>query len=132
MKRLLWLLVGLPLAAAGCRLDEGGRGSALGTDRRPNACTLLDVTLPVFGPAEFGRGTGKPATETDAFTVPERGELCLLVENGVSAPPHGRRISSAWLSVDGELVIGPEAFSQVIGAVSAPHAVSLRGSRNFW
>jgi len=127
MRRSMLLPVGLALfmAAAGCRLDENGQDSALGEGSRPNACTLLDATELVFGPVEFEREKGKPESVTAAFAVPEKGELCLLVANGVSDPPHGKRISSAWLSVDDELVIGSDAFSQMVANISAPYAVEV-------
>ncbi len=126
MRRRLpaWLALFLLLCTGCLRNDEAGK-TALSNDSRPNACTLLDAASLIFGPAEFQRATGKPDTETALFEVPERGEVCLLVVNGSGAPPHGKRISAAWLSIDGALVIGPEAFSQVVDNISAPYAVEV-------
>ncbi|RME27503.1 MAG: HEAT repeat domain-containing protein [Deltaproteobacteria bacterium] len=108
---------------SGCMREGEAEQTALSGEERPNACTLLDATVPVFGPAEFRRAKGKPQTVTAIFDVPARGEVCLSVVNGSGPPPHGERISSAWLFIDDVLVIGPEAFSQNVGEISTPHAV---------
>ncbi|HUU03606.1 MAG TPA: hypothetical protein VM425_19375 [Myxococcota bacterium] len=111
------------LIFSGCLPNDRAGQTTLSKNNRPSACTLLDVTEQVFGPAKFSRSTGKPQVETAGFEVQEKGEICVLVVNGASDPPHGKRISSAWISIDGELVIGPEEFSQVVDAVTAPRAI---------
>lgn len=75
-------------------------------DERPNACTLPGVTVSVFGPTVFSASKGKPVEEVVEFSVPSKGEVCLVVVNGLSGPPHGQRVSSAWIAIDGDLVVG--------------------------
>ncbi len=122
-------LVAVGLIFSGCLQNNDNGQTALSKDSHPSACSLLDVTKTVFGPAEFRRSTGKPQVETAGFEVPAKGEVCVLVTNGTGDPPHGKRISAAWISIDGVQVIGPEAFSQVAGEITAPHVV-LAGSHD--
>ncbi|MCK4660934.1 MAG: hypothetical protein KAV82_15545, partial [Phycisphaerae bacterium] len=71
--------------------------------------------------------------ETRSFHVPMGGYACIEVSNGLHDPPHGQRISAAELRIDDSLVIGPDAFSQVVDKIarSAPitagaHTLSVR------
>ncbi len=107
----------------GCKTDEDAGASALGEDVGPNACTLMDATLPVLGPMEFQRSKGKPITKSTSFDVPLKGDICVLVTNGLHDPPHGQRVSAAWINIDGNIVIGPDSFSQVTEGVQAPYPV---------
>jgi len=107
----------------GCKTNTDSGTSALGDDAKPNACTLTDVTVPVLGPEEFQRSKGKPVTEFENFDVPLKGEVCVHVTNGLHGPPHGHRVSAAWLEIDGNLVIGPDPFSQVVEDIQTPYPV---------
>lgn len=93
-------------------------------DERPTACDLIDLAEPVLGPVEFHRSRGKPVTSTEDFEVSGDGELCVVVTNGAGDPPHGQRISAAWISIDGEPVIGPDPFSQTVAEIQRPHPIS--------
>jgi len=111
------------LMTHGCRTDTGSGTSALGDESKPNACSLTDVTVPVLGPLEFQRAKGKPITESANFEVPLKGDICVSVTNGLHDPPHGHRVSAAWLEIDGNLVIGPDPFSQVVEDIQTPYPV---------
>ena len=114
------------LAFVGCSPEEKSSGSLLsGAGEQQNACTLTDLTVPLLDPAaRFNRAKGKPVTETVEFSVPRDGELCVVVSNGLHDPPHGQRVSAAWISIDGELVIGPDPFDQNTAEIKAPHSVT--------
>ena len=111
------------LLAAGSACSEAENELA-DEQARPNACSLLERTESVLGPLKFFRSTGKPDFEEATFQVDEEGELCVLVFNGRNPPPHGQRVSSAWLQVDGEQVIGPDAFSQQVVAIKHAYPVA--------
>lgn len=107
----------------GCKSGTDSGAKALGDDARPNACTLMDAAVPVLGPEEFQRSKGKPITHNASFDVPLKGEVCVSVTNGLHDPPHGHRVSAAWLEIDGNLVIGPDPFSQVAERIQMPYPV---------
>lgn len=118
-----FLVCFLVLCGCGPQNDSSGQNLSSGEDTS-NACSFLDNTTPVFGPEEFIRSKGKPITVSRQFTVPHDGELCVVITNGDDDPPHGHRISSAWIHIDGELVVGPDSFSQVVDRIQVPYAVS--------
>jgi len=100
-----------------CSLSEdSSRGSAL--EGTVDPCGDDPRISEIFGPEEFTRKKGKPITEEREFHAPFPGDYCLVVVNGDHGPPHGNRISSAVISVDGEHVIGPDLFNQNVGLVS--------------
>lgn len=102
----------------GCKKNQDSGASALGEDAGPNACTLTNATLPVLGPMEFQRSKGKPVTKTTGFDIPIDGDICVSVTNGLHDPPHGHRVSSAWIRIDGIVVFGPDSFSQVTAGIN--------------
>ncbi len=121
----LWLEVSVPLL--GCLVvacTEGGAAQAArearATASDPDPCALLDHTTTLLGPVEVRRAKGKPKQESFSFAAPAAGPACLVVVNGASAPPRGGQVSAAWLELDGQLVVGPEAFSQQVSGFSRP------------
>lgn len=114
------------LAILGCSRENESSGRMLsGNDEPTNACMLMDWATPLLDPAAvFVRSKGKPVTETLDFSVPFDGELCVVVTNGKDDPPHGQRVSAAWISIDGELVIGPDPFDQNTAEIKAPYTVA--------
>jgi len=117
-----WLVPALLFFVLGCNLHEDSTSRSL--SEQPSACTLIDATMPVYGPVEFSRDTGKPKTEYATFETPLKGEVCVVVVNGLHDPPHGKRISSAWIRIDGKLAIDPDAFSQEVDEVTEPFPVT--------
>ncbi len=111
------------LLAAGSACTEA-ENELTNEQARPNACSLLERTESVLGPLKFWRSTGKSVFEEATFQVDEEGELCVVVFNGRNPPPHGQRVSSAWLNVDGEQVIGPDAFSQQVETIKHAYPVA--------
>lgn len=126
-RRVTWppaaMLAALMAAMSCSPAGETSSSSSLGGEQY-NACSLPDTTIAVFGPEEFHRGRGKPVTETRIFQVPADGELCVVVVNGLHEPPQGHRVSSAWLSIDGTMVIGPGDFSQAAGRIQRPFPIA--------
>jgi len=125
------VVVGLTVAVCfllylGCsRQHESSSSQLSGIDDQPNACTLTEWTEPLLDPAAvFTRSNGKPATEELNFSVPMDGELCVVVSNGLHDPPHGHRVSAAWIGIDGDLVIGPDPFNQNTTEIKSAHTVT--------
>ena len=118
--RSVFLVLMVPAACSilllGCSSRQEETASAA-LNEQPNACSLLDVAISAFGPEEFHRKNGKPAEETRQFQVTTSGEVCVIVTNGTDGPPHGQRVSSAWIRIDDELVIGPDSFSQQVDSI---------------
>ncbi|HUU01582.1 MAG TPA: thrombospondin type 3 repeat-containing protein [Myxococcota bacterium] len=80
-------------------------------------CAEGPHTSKIFGPERYVRAKGKPVDVTETFLMPSSGGVCLVVQNGEHEPPHGNRVSSAVISVDGVAVIGPENFNQNVAIV---------------
>jgi len=98
-----------------------------------NPCALLDQTFPILGSIEIRREKGKPRQDSFTFEAPDSGAVCLFVVNGRSGPPHGGRVSAAWIDLDGQPLVGPNAFSQQVEGFSrsfevteGPHALGVR------
>ena len=107
-----------------CSVEPDNAGYSLSNNAEENsACEHLDEAELLFGDT-FYREKGKPFTEYRRFEVSKHGHLCVVVTNGKKDPPHGRRVSAAWISIDGELVIGPEPFSQVTERITESYSVS--------
>jgi len=71
------------------------------------------VTFTVFGPQEFKRDRGSPATAAVHFSVLNPGSFYVVrVSNGDTTGSARTRVSSAVIAVNGIDVIGPEAFNQ--------------------
>jgi hypothetical protein len=89
-----------------------------------SAAAYSDTDVTLFGPRTFARGTGEPVEESASFpAIPGVGVL--LVTTGAD---DSRRISSARLYLNDELVVGPEAFSQRAGGIRrdvALHAANV-------
>jgi len=71
----------------------------------------------IFGPKDYLRAKGKPITVSNEFIAPFDGNYCLKIKNGKHDPPHGNRISSAVISIDGNIVVGPENFNQQVALI---------------
>ena len=115
----LWIVISASLVftASGCeRKVQDGDESYRGNES-PDACSLIGVTAPVLGPEKYERFTGKPSLERTNFQIPTNGELCVMVTNGLHDPPHGHRVSAAWIRIDGTVVVGPDPFSQVTAGI---------------
>lgn len=118
---LVWAFACLP---GGCSTRDRSSTSTEPTSR-PDACSLLDRTVSVFGPLRYTRNTSMPATEDARFTTADNGEICIIVTNGLHKPPHGHRVSAASIFIDGVKVLGPEAFSQQVDHIQRPLPVSF-------
>lgn len=69
----------------------------------------------VFGPETFTRMCGPPLEEVRQFSVPDDGEICVLVQNdGVSA---------ANIKIDGSVLIGPNQFNPSVTDITATTGV---------
>ena len=88
------------------------------------AATACDVTL--WGPRRFTRTTGAPNVYTEAVGVPAwvRSPFALSVVNGEA--DGRRRVSSAWITVDGTQVAGPSDFSPQVATLD--RGVTLRAT----
>lgn len=120
MFRKIFIILSVLIAAIfliSCSLSEdSSRGSEL--EGAVDPCGDDPRIIDILEPLEFVRNTGKPFTEEREFTAPFPGDFCLVVVNGDHGPPHGERISSAVISIDGEQVIGPDPFNQNVGLVT--------------
>lgn len=73
---------------------------------------------PMWGPEVFVRGTGQPVTDTMYFSVPDSTwQYTIVVQNGV---PDSIRVSSATISINGEVIIGPNEFNQNVSEIRKP------------
>jgi hypothetical protein len=71
------------------------------------------VTFTVFGPQEFKRDRGSPATAAVHFSVLNPGSFYIVrVSNGDTTGNPRNRVSSAAIAVNGVNVVGREAFNQ--------------------
>ena len=114
------------LVFQGCGTEEKSLEDMLtGEQERPNVCSFLDLTTQLLDPPpEFHRSKGKPVVESISFEVPRDGYMCIVVTNGEDDPPHGNRVSAAWIHIDGELVIDPEPFSQNAERVTESYEIT--------
>jgi hypothetical protein len=85
----------------------------------PDAAGPIDPCtdgVTVFGPETFTRVCGPPLEEWRQFSVPEDGDICVLVtNNGVSA---------AKIKIDGSVLIGPNQFNPNVTDISATTGVA--------
>jgi len=82
-----------------------------------------------FGPLVVERRPGKPREETFDFSVPvATGRWTLTVVSG-ELPLGPFRASSARLSIDGALVVSPDAFNQTVQAVRVPLSLAAGSHR---
>ena len=88
-----------------CGLDVAASPAALSGG---DPCTSGEL---IFAET-FVREKGKPVAKARTVNVPVGSEVCVTVENGGFASDDARRVSAGWISVDGELVAGPDHFSQ--------------------
>lgn len=73
------------------------------------------VPAPIFGPEDFVRSTEEPQTESRTFsTAGSQGPFLLRLENGGADGTFGR-VSSALVTLNGEVVFGPRDFNQTVG-----------------
>lgn len=74
-----------------------------------------------FGPQDFIRQTGIPATVTGNFPVLNfNTEFFLRVYNGGSQHSKKKLVSSSIISINGTQVLGPEKFNQTVEFVEIP------------
>lgn len=74
--------------------------------------------MPMWGPEVFVRGTGQPVTDTMYFSVPDSTwQYTIVVQNGV---PSGIKVSSATITIDGIVIIGPNEFNQQVSEIRKP------------
>lgn len=89
--------------------------------------------IQIFGPEKYVREAGKPEKTVKTFSVQNlNGEFLLVVQNG-----EGKRgrASSAVITINGAIVIGPNAFNKQVDVIKKPIvlkqindlAVELRG-----
>jgi hypothetical protein len=68
------------------------------------------------------RDTGEPVTESYTFTATE-GDAVIRLFNGGIEDPDGIRISSATVTLNGDLVFGPSDFNQQVEELEADIAL---------
>ncbi len=107
--RLLALVSSLPWACVDKRSSSGRNESAvlcgLPSAEAPAARPVdpcRDGSL-VFGPIRLTRGRGRPAVETLLFHTVGEQHGCVSVVSGGS---DRHRVSSGWIDIDGERVVG--------------------------
>jgi len=111
-----------------CSLEEFSRDAELAPSEAVDPCGDNLLVRDIFGPDQYERGKGKPSTIKSDFYAPFVGNYCILIENGDHDPPHGRRVSSAVISIDGNVVVGPDSFNQQVDLVK--QTVHLEGWTN--
>jgi hypothetical protein len=77
---------------------------------------------PLFGPKTFRRATGAPQEIVEHFAL--RGDAStfkIIVRNGL--PDGTRRVSSAWVTLNGEQILGPSDFNQQVAEHRRPLAL---------
>src|SRR5512134_4022715 len=72
----------------------------------------------VFGRKQYTRNAGPPTTFTDAFTRCGTAACQMVVTNG--NPDGTNRVSSAWIWLNGGLIVGPNDFNQRVGSMARP------------
>lgn len=100
--------------------DQAGRSDALPTGggitspcAARNPIRLIEVN-PV-------RSTGQPKNESFAFSVAAPTGACVRIEN---PDVQGHRVTAAWVSLDGQPVLGPADFNQQFAGVSLSRQLS--------
>lgn len=73
----------------------------------------------ILSPQRFNRDNGKPEIEIINFTVNKADLERKLLVNVINGPDGNTRISSAWIKVNGVLIIGPDKFDQDTPSTSA-------------
>ena len=74
--------------------------------------------VPVFGPVQFSRTTGRPNTFTESFQRCGTASSQIVIFNGNS--DGSKRISSASIVLNGRQVIGPSDFNRKAGLIVKP------------
>jgi hypothetical protein len=84
-------------------------------DNPVDACRHGVVAL---GPSTVARGTGTPPDADFDFTIAETSPSCIVIPSNATAGE--LRASAAWIEVDGDPVVAPDAFSQQVTTVEVP------------
>lgn len=83
------------------------------------AWTSVACGSPVFGPKEFLRSNGAPQEFVERFDLlGNASSFKLIVKNGL--PDGTRRVSSAWVSLNGVQILAPSDFNQPVSEVRRP------------
>ena len=123
------LLLLLPI---GCDTDGAAkmRLATTTTSRELTGDPCLDGTV-AFGSVRIERTTGAPVEQTFSFSVPAHGSSCVNVVSGSADGSHA--VSAAWISIDGQQVIGPDSFNQNVSHIeqpvtlaAGPHALEVK------
>lgn len=85
--------------------------------------TSASVTL--FGPKGFQRTTGKPDVFRETFTATEGTGLLELFNGGMSA---GSQVTSAWVTLNGKQVLGPDDFKKGDALLQLPIALQAQNN----
>lgn len=70
----------------------------------------------VFGPKNYVRSRGAPVVVTDTFDVTTPGAFALRIDNGGANGQFGR-VSSAVITLNGLVVVGPSDFNQQVAVI---------------
>ena len=84
----------------------------------------------IFGPKQYLRDAGSPDTFQDSFSVPSSVAAPFLVRIANGAANGANRISSAWISVNGVQIAGPNDFSQKVALVERTVNLTLNNTLN--
>ena len=103
--------------------DDGDRADNDGNTDDSTVCGREVLPSPAQLPAapcqrgdsvmseSFQRTAGPPNRDSKTFHLESNSRVCLTVTNGAG----GDRISAAWVYLDGDLLFGPDRFSQQVG-----------------
>jgi FlgD Ig-like domain len=108
------LFVAAALAATVAPRTSAASSTTGGTVRH----ALADSFEVVFGPQTFTRGRGAPQTFTEEFEHCGAGPCRIVVTNGNDDGTG--RLSSAFISLNGTQVVGPNAFNQQVDRIVEP------------
>ena len=80
-------------------------------------------TFVLAGPETYQRGAGAPTLATLTFAVRDPGSsYVLVIDNGAGGGP-SERVTSAILTLNGRVVVGPNRFSKNVTTIRADLAV---------
>ena len=74
-----------------------------------------------YGPQTYQRSSGSPAPVVTAFTIPNPStSYTLKIYNGGRGTQTGERVSSAVISVNGVVIVGPQHFNEKVSEIAFP------------
>lgn len=77
----------------------------------------------IYGPETFVRSTGKPVVVSEELSSTRERQAILRVMNGGSGTPVAKRLSSAWIRLNGVEVVNESNFSHTTPIVEVPVTV---------